>query len=78
MQTMPVNWELLFRIDAFLGPKGPWWRVLKELAAVFLEESVTDSASTHPQPLEQVGSGCEQFRAQETGIKSLFKVIHSL
>jgi hypothetical protein len=36
MQTMPANWELLFRRDAFfLRPMGHGWRVLKELAAVF-------------------------------------------
>ena len=34
VQTMPANWELLFRRDAFLGPMGHGWRVLKELAAV--------------------------------------------
>jgi hypothetical protein len=43
VQTMPANGELLFRRDAFLGPMGLRWRVLKslqqcsnELAAVFL------------------------------------------
>ena len=30
--TVPVKWELLFRIDAFLGPMGCGWMVLKELA----------------------------------------------
>ena len=35
VQTMPANQELLFRRDAFLGPMGHGWRVLKELAAVF-------------------------------------------
>jgi hypothetical protein len=35
VQTMPANQELLFRRDAFLGPMGRRWRVLKELAAVF-------------------------------------------
>ena len=37
-QAMPANWELLFRRDAFLGPMGHRWRVLKELAAVFREQ----------------------------------------
>jgi hypothetical protein len=32
---MPANQELLFKRDAFLGPMGSRWRVLKELAAVF-------------------------------------------
>lgn len=35
MQTMLANRELLFRRDAFLGPMGRGWRVLKERAAVF-------------------------------------------
>ena len=35
IQTLPVNWDLLFRRDAFLGPMGHGWRILKELAAVF-------------------------------------------
>jgi hypothetical protein len=34
---MPVNQQLLFRRDAFLGPMGHGWRALKELAAVFRE-----------------------------------------
>ena len=34
VQIMPANQELLFRRDAFLGPMGHGWRVLKELAAV--------------------------------------------
>jgi hypothetical protein len=34
-QTVPANWEMLFRRDAFLGPVGHRWRVLKELAAAF-------------------------------------------
>jgi hypothetical protein len=34
-QTTPANQELLFRRDAFLGPIGNGWEVLKELAAVF-------------------------------------------
>ena len=28
MQTMPANWELLFRKDAFLGPMGTGGRYL--------------------------------------------------
>ena len=36
VQRMPANWELLFRRDAFLGPMGHGWRVIKELA-VFRE-----------------------------------------
>lgn len=35
VQTMPANQEPLFRRDAFLGPVGCGWRVLKELAALF-------------------------------------------
>lgn len=35
MQTIPPNQELLFRKDAFLGPIGHGWRILKELAAWF-------------------------------------------
>ena len=35
VQTMAANQELLFRRDAFLGPMGYGWRILKELAAVF-------------------------------------------
>jgi hypothetical protein len=34
VQIMPVNQELLFGTDTFLGPIGPEWRALKELAAV--------------------------------------------
>jgi hypothetical protein len=33
--AIPVNWELLFRRDAFLGPMEPYWKVLKELAEAF-------------------------------------------
>ena len=36
-QTMPANWDLLFRRDAFWGPMGHKWKVLKELAAEFRE-----------------------------------------
>ena len=35
VQTMPANQELLFRRDAFLGPMGHRWRVLKELETAF-------------------------------------------
>jgi hypothetical protein len=35
VQTTPANQELLFRRDAFLGPMGQRWRVLKELATLF-------------------------------------------
>ena len=31
MQTLPVNWELLLRRDAFLKTMGHGWRVLKEI-----------------------------------------------
>lgn len=51
MQTMPANQEeLLFRRDAFLGPMGRGWRVLKELAAVF-RVCVVDSVPPHLQSL---------------------------
>ena len=36
MQTMPANWKLLFRRDAFLGPMGRRWRVLKAIAGASL------------------------------------------
>jgi hypothetical protein len=35
MHTMSAIQELLFRKDAFLGPIGHGWRILKELAAWF-------------------------------------------
>ena len=38
VQAMAANQELQFRRDAFLGPMGHRWRVLKELAAVFREQ----------------------------------------
>ena len=34
-QTRPANQELLLRRDAFLGPMGDGWKVLKKLAAVY-------------------------------------------
>jgi hypothetical protein len=34
-QTMSSNQEVLFRRDAFLGPMGQGWRVLRKLATVF-------------------------------------------
>jgi hypothetical protein len=36
MQTMPASQKALFRRDAFLGPMGYGWRVLKELAAALV------------------------------------------
>jgi hypothetical protein len=61
MQTIPANQELHCRRDAFLGPVGHRWGVLKELATVFrwacwgLFTSapwvcVFDSAPPHLQP----------------------------
>jgi hypothetical protein len=45
-QTVPVNHlELLFRRDAFSGPVGHGWRVLKELAADELAEFLICSQS---------------------------------
>ena len=35
MQTMPANQEPVFRRAAFLRAVEQWWRVLKELGAVF-------------------------------------------
>ena len=35
IETMPVNRELLYRKDTFLGLMGHWWRVLKENEASF-------------------------------------------
>jgi hypothetical protein len=34
-QIMPANQELLFGRDAFLGPMGQGWKVLKELTEAF-------------------------------------------
>lgn len=36
MQTMPANWEGLFRRDTFLGPMEHGRRVLKKIAAAFI------------------------------------------
>jgi hypothetical protein len=60
MQTMPVNQELLFRRDAFLGPMGLWVEGIKgacsnaqmSLLQCFSPAPrvcVVDSAPTHPQ-----------------------------
>lgn len=42
-QTMPGNRKLLFRSDAFLGPMGRRWRVLKRLTAAFRQACCRDS-----------------------------------
>jgi len=57
MQTMPANQEPLFRRDAFLGPIGFGWRLLKELAAVFLSApGVSALFPLTSNPQGQIGS----------------------
>jgi hypothetical protein len=75
MLTMPANQELLFRRDTFLGPMGCGWRVLKELAAAFIQACCSvltcpwslccPSISPHLQPSRAHRVG--QWAVQGTG-----------
>jgi hypothetical protein len=73
---MIANRELLFRGDAFLGPMGPGWRVLKELASASAELAaapgvcVTDSSMPPHLPPPRTGKVRQQV-VQGTGSTTL-------
>jgi hypothetical protein len=74
---MPASRELLLRRDAFWGPMGHRWRILKELTTAYrwacccsvshlLLESVSSLILSHltSNPQGQIGSGGKYSRAQ--------------
>lgn len=83
---LPANQQLLLRTDAFLGPMGYGWRVLKELAVTFLQaycnilnlfpESVPphlQSPRTHrigQQVVQSTGSSCFFLLTEHTSGQS--------